>query len=917
MSRNLIFACQIFLIFAFSFSIANSEDLYLLNIDSKEELGIAKELISNAHGQIDYKFIINIDESDASKLSEAGLNIQLMARDIEIRDYYLLSLIHAKESKSALYIEPLYESDNYSFLIELSASSADILRKDGYMAINLEHLITPLYYNANVVPTLAIDDFPNDSLANLVSQDSIYFFNSTLEVFQSRFIYSDSIHSARDWLVAKYQSFGYTNVSTQLFYYNSYPCYNVLCYKQGTTEADKLVVIGGHYDSINFDQGDNGLTFAPGSDDNGSGSSITLEMARILKDVETKKSYLFCAFSAEEVGLVGSYVVAQDLYYNSSYDVEAMFNFDMVGFTADDINDAVDTYGGSNISYSNVFMAAASRVTTLNPVLRVSYGNSDHASFQSFGFNISSIAENDFNTLGWHTDLDLTSRMDFEYMAEVGKMSAAALGVIDQSASITEIEQVWDIGNGEGLQIEWNNCNNDYDYIIYFGTESGNYIDSFIVTAPVSSCTYDLSGLTTGVEYFFSVKGINPDGYGPIYLLESSGTPYLYPQAPVGVNASPDLNVMHLRWSPNVELDLNHYNILRRPEGGLWETLVSGFTDTTYDDYSAEGHANYDYLILAIDNDGFESDSSLIVSGIIATFDWNLLFVDETSSSGGINPSETNQALMYDSLLLNGIEYDKFQIASGSDQVSKSLSGQYASIIWLDDDLSTHYLNGNVDTLKWYLDYSNNLFIAGWQTIFWITGDHPLSAGNLFYDYFGISQVTDNVNFDFIGAFGENGWPNLQTDTDNVFSGFLPNISKLALLPGAEVIYRLNTTSDDPAFENEPAGVLYDDGSGVKIALSFPVYHLTDASASALMNKVFETFGIDEIIIHGDADGNGVVNILDITRLIVYLYGGGPDLPNMNMGDPNADCAVNILDISYLIAYLYLSGPQPLPGCVE
>jgi len=62
----------------------------------------------------------------------------------------------------------------------------------------------------------------------------------------------------------------------------------------------------------------------------------------------------------------------------------------------------------------------------------------------------------------------------------------------------------------------------------------------------------------------------------------------------------------------------------------------------------------------------------------------------------------------------------------------------------------------------------------------------------------------------------------------------------------------------------------------------------------------------------GDANGNGTVNILDITYLIAYLYQGGPAPECMYEGDANGNCAVNILDITLLINYLYLEGPAPV-----
>jgi hypothetical protein len=300
-----------------------------------------------------------------------------------------------------------------------------------------------------------------------------------------------------------------------------------------------------------------------------------------------------------------------------------------------------------------------------------------------------------------------------------------------------------------------------------------------------------------------------------------------------------------------------------------------------------------------------------------ATFDWPLLFVEETSSSGGLNPSEEDQAAMYDSLLFFDVSYDKYQINSGDDKLARRLSGQYNSIIWLDDDLSTHHFVSSVDSVGWYLDYNSNFLLAGWQTIYWYAGTLPMNPGDFMYDRFGITQVTENQNFDFIGTYGQNSWPDLETDTDNAFGGFLPYISKFATLPGAEVIYRFKTGSGDSQFENEPCGVLYDSGHGKRIALGFPVYHLTDASASALMNKVFETFGIDAVLYYGDVDNNHLVNLMDITYLISYLYHGGAPPVILNNGDVDGNCEINLLDITYLISYLYMGGPQPVAGCVE
>ncbi|SYZ72712.1 exported hypothetical protein [Candidatus Zixiibacteriota bacterium] len=62
----------------------------------------------------------------------------------------------------------------------------------------------------------------------------------------------------------------------------------------------------------------------------------------------------------------------------------------------------------------------------------------------------------------------------------------------------------------------------------------------------------------------------------------------------------------------------------------------------------------------------------------------------------------------------------------------------------------------------------------------------------------------------------------------------------------------------------------------------------------------------------GDANGDGFINILDVSFIINYLYKGGP-APLLIQGDANSNGSINILDVSYLINYLYKGGPPPGP----
>jgi len=102
--------------------------------------------------------------------------------------------------------------------------------------------------------------------------------------------------------------------------------------------ASKTIVIGAHYDHLGY--GLQGGSLSPGStgqihngaDDNASGTSGVIELARYLasNDVRERYNFLFITFSAEELGLIGSkYYVENPTVPLES--VAFMINMDMIG----------------------------------------------------------------------------------------------------------------------------------------------------------------------------------------------------------------------------------------------------------------------------------------------------------------------------------------------------------------------------------------------------------------------------------------------------------------------------------------------------------------------------------------------------------------------------------------------------------
>jgi hypothetical protein len=129
--------------------------------------------------------------------------------------------------------------------------------------------------------------------------------------FGTRFYNTKGNVDARNWLQSELESFGYA-VERHKFTLSSTEVENLYVTKVGTRYPDKMYIISAHMDSNNYDSPDR--SFAPGANDDASGSSIVLEAARVFaaSDVKTEYSIRFILWNAEEQGMVGSGAYVRD-----------------------------------------------------------------------------------------------------------------------------------------------------------------------------------------------------------------------------------------------------------------------------------------------------------------------------------------------------------------------------------------------------------------------------------------------------------------------------------------------------------------------------------------------------------------------------------------------------------------------------
>jgi len=151
------------------------------------------------------------------------------------------------------------------------------------------------------------------------------------------------IGAAREWIKAEFERYakdcgGCLEVKTDSFTEEpadripkATQITNVYAVLKGTDPANakRIVLVTGHYDSRNSDTLDVEHD-APGANDDGSGTAVSLECARVLSKMKFPATIVFLAVAGEEQGLNGSRHFAK-MAKDAGWDLEAVLNNDIVG----------------------------------------------------------------------------------------------------------------------------------------------------------------------------------------------------------------------------------------------------------------------------------------------------------------------------------------------------------------------------------------------------------------------------------------------------------------------------------------------------------------------------------------------------------------------------------------------------------
>lgn len=238
---------------------------------------------------------------------------------------------------------------------------------------------------------------------------------------------------ARTNIYNAFASFG-LNTYLDPFQYAGNTYNNVVGVHQGKVHPDQAYIVGAHYDSV----------ANPGADDNASGTAGVMEAARVLSQYDFDATLIFIGFDREEQGLIGSTAYVNGHKTDS---ILGMISLDMIAYNPAGANyNKANVYGRSTSDpVKNALANAISTYGNLIPVIGGDVPASDHASFESAGFQAALLIEYGcWSNPYYHNASDniaTTNYIDFAYATSmtrgaVGYLAAAAGPMVPEPGSL-------------------------------------------------------------------------------------------------------------------------------------------------------------------------------------------------------------------------------------------------------------------------------------------------------------------------------------------------------------------------------------------------------------------------------------------------------------------------------------------------
>jgi hypothetical protein len=919
----------------------DSTDLYRVTVTTPADAEKLSRLDVDALIPVSDGYLILAEQTMTSLFNASGLDYQLICDNVNRNN--LLTITEHSPDRIDRY--PLIFNENGLRLYHVQSNELEVAQREIHLRpIRTEHL--KVQYK--VPPHLDINksmDIEMDSLVSLVRQDSLESWLFHMDVYGNRWWGTSGNFFCRMWLVNKLQDMGYDSVYLDEFAgYGVTGQYavgeNVVAVKPGTTYPEIHIVIGGHFDS-----GSNDHDHYPGADDNGSGTGGVLEIARIMADIDTRYTYVFILFDAEEAWMVGSKHYA-DRAAAEDRKIVYMMNLDMIGHEENDAEAFLHYY--LDDTYAQLWTQLAATIPGIGITGHVTdyYGVvSDQGPFAEVGYDVVFVQEYEFST-HYHENSDSAIYLNFDYMTRMVQASIATAYFADQ-----QFEPAHELHISAGCEFpeliypqrsapvaiyirEYGRAQIiPGSALLYYSINGGAEL-----TQPMTASGGDLYSASLpaldcfdGITYYFSAED---DSLGVVY--------YPGPQEDfLAVVGSGTYTIFEEYFSadPGWTVQTDALN-------GGWVPIESD------NDYDGNGF----YFTLSMTN--LEDWTTILISPPIEV-DGNSCIVEFARYFYNMIEPEPGQAVDSFSVLIspNGYNWtmvEKIGAGSSKDwEIVEFPVDEYLPSpqeIWLRFDAAEYggdtFVRGAIDAVK-VNGVSSDLRVVTENIPNWTAG-LPLS---LQLEAASCNDDTLTWN-DRFGQLEETG---LTLATDGLLSGIPFRVGP--------VVFRAEVTDQSGSYNERildflifdslrittntiPAAIINDDyscqlnasggtgekywsdkdgdlnGCGITISADgllsgnpptegeHPFTARITDEAGATDDVPF-TLRIIGPYACGDANADGNANVGDAVFLISYVFKGGPAPDPLESGDANCDGESNVGDAVYLINYVFKGGPEP------
>jgi Zn-dependent M28 family amino/carboxypeptidase len=268
--------------------------------------------------------------------------------------------------------------------------------------------------------------------------------------------YTKELHTAASFIANRFYKAGLKPIPGLLNYYHSFAfkekseavkdsagnydpsnvLLNVIGILEGKSRPAEAIIFCAHYDHVGMEGG----TIYNGANDDASGTTAMLLLADYFaKRGDNERTLIFCAFAGEELGLLGSSVLAEQI---NSDALIAVINIEMIGIASVGKNSFFIT-GAEYSDFKKIFqknLEGSLKIRNEPSYSKHLFFRSDNYPFAKKGIPAHTIMSSDDDDKCYHKPCDDVERIDFDSMIRLVRgIANASVGIIKGAETPTRI----------------------------------------------------------------------------------------------------------------------------------------------------------------------------------------------------------------------------------------------------------------------------------------------------------------------------------------------------------------------------------------------------------------------------------------------------------------------------------------------